>query len=256
MSDSAFRGGLCRRPLMAAAGLGFGLAALAQASDRLSLATLEWPPYTGARLPAQGASSQVLREALRARGWALELAFMPWARALVEGSSGERLLGFFPAYRSEARDSQLLRSARIGSSRIGFAYRGSEPPRWKTLDDLGSQAIGVVRGFVNPDELDRRLRDGRLRSEAAVSDEENLRKLAFGRVQLAVVDEAVFHALTGPQGPLAAEAPRLRFLAERLLEEKSLHVYLQRRPAGERALAQLDRGLAALDVDAVFSRSL
>jgi polar amino acid transport system substrate-binding protein len=241
---------LSRRRLLQALSLG-PAGALAQAPlPTLRLATLEWPPYTGATLLGQGASSVVLRTALRQVGAGLELGFMPWARALVEGGAGGTRDGYFPAYRSEERDRQGLRSLRIGASRVGFAYRRAQPVAWRSLDELAALPIGVVRGFVNTADFDRRVREGLLRTDPAVSDEENLRKLAAGRVQLAVVDEAVFHALCA--GPLAAQAPHLAFDASQLLEEKPLYVYLRDAVWRDR----LDRGLAKLDVDAVFRRAL
>lgn len=224
--------------------------------NRLHLATLDWPPYTGSALPAQGASSAVLRAALLGVDAELQLSFMPWARALADGGPGGPLHGYFPAYRSAERDLQSLRSERIGASRVGFAHRRGERPTWRSLDDLTGMPIGVVRGFVNTEDFDRRMRDGRLRTDPATSDEVNLRKLAAGRIALAVIDEAVFHALLAPGGPLAGQAALLQFDNAQLLEEKSLHVYLQRNADGQHWLERLNRGLARIDVDAVFRRSL
>ncbi len=244
---------LTRRPLLA---LPLLLAGPPAVAETLRLATLDWPPYTGEALALQGASTAVLRAALRSQGHALELGFMPWARAVLEGSQGRQHLGYFPAYQSEERDRQSLRSERIGASRVGFAYHRGQSFSWRSLDELAQQRIGVVRGFVNTVDFDQRMRDGRLRTEPAVSDLVNLRKLGLGRVDMVVIDQAVFHALTGPRGELAAYREQLVFDSAQLLEEKPLHVYFQRHAEGERWRSRLDRGLAQIDVAAVFRRAL
>lgn len=224
-------------------------------ADTLRIATTEWPPYTSAARADQGASAAVLRAALQAVGHELQLEFLPWARAVYEGTQGAQALGYFPAYESAERSRLALRSARIGESRVGFAYRsGHAPPNWTRLDDLASLRIGVVRDYVNSEDFDTRMRDGRLKTEAAVSDEENLRKLAGGRVDLAVVDHAVFHALLQQHARLGSAG--LQFDDAHLLEEKTLFVYLRRDARGERWRRLLDEGLARIDIRAVFQQAL
>src|SRR3546814_17680884 len=60
-----------------------------------------------------------------------------------------------------------------------------------TLDDLHALSIAVVRGYTNTREFDARVADRRLTVEPAIDDLTNLRKLASGRVRLAVLDAAV-----------------------------------------------------------------
>lgn len=226
-------------------------------ADSLNLATLDWPPYVGHELAAQGASSTVIRAALLAEGnGQLKLEFMPWARALNEGTVAPRFHGYFPAYESEERNRQSLRSARIGESRIGFAYRRGEVMSWTRLDELADLPLGVVRGYVNTRELDQRIAAGKLKADAAVSDEANLRKLANGRVRLAVVDQAVFQSLISAKGPLAVYREQLVFDAQHLLEEKPLFIYFQRNTEGQRWLERFNRGLTKIDARAVFRQAL
>lgn len=227
------------------------------AADTLNLATLEWPPYTGSQLPLQGASSAVVAAALKAEGASqLQLEFMPWARALGEGTVLPRFGGYFPAYESEDRNRQSLRSARMGESRIGLAWRRGELLAWQNLDELAPHAIGVVRGYVNPQDFDQRVVAGKIKIDTAVSDEANLRKLASGRVRAVVIDQAVFHALVGSKGTLAPLREQLEFDPHHVLEEKPLYVYFQRNAEGQRWLERFNRGLARIDARAVFRQAL
>jgi polar amino acid transport system substrate-binding protein len=242
------------RSLLPALLLVGAFAATAARADTVRIATTEWPPYTSAALPGEGASAAVLRAAFKAMGHELQLEFLPWARAVYEGTQGKRLVGYFPAYESEERSRLGLRSARIGSSPVGFAHRAAEGPRWTTLDELSSFKIGVVRDYVNTAEFDARSRDGRLRTEAAVNDEENLRKLVGQRIDLAVIDRTVFHSLLA-QHP-ALKSAGLQFGDRSLLEDKAFFVYFRRDAEGERWRQVLDAGLAQIDVRAVFQQAL
>ncbi|MBB5206003.1 polar amino acid transport system substrate-binding protein [Inhella inkyongensis] len=218
------------------------------------IATLEWPPYIGATLPQEGGSAAVVRAAFKAVGREVRFEYLPWARAVEDGSHRSGLAGYFPAYQSAERDAKGLRSAPIGASRVGFARRPDQALRWRRLDDLRELRLGVVRGFVNTAEFDQRMKDGRLKTEAAVSDEVNLRKLVFGRVQAAVVDQAVFNALMHKE--LAAHRHELVFDEARLLEEKPLYVYFQRNAQGQRWRALFNQGLAKIEIQRVFDAAL
>ncbi len=231
------------------------LASSAANADTVLIATTDWPPYTTPARPDQGASSAVLRAAFQAVGHEVRFEFLPWARAVHEGTQGSRAAGYFPAYESAERSRLGLRSARIGSSQVGFAHRADKPPpSWSSLDELAGRRIGVVRDYVNSEDFDTRMRDGRLKTEAAASDEENLRKLVGARIDLAVVDRAVFHALLVQHALLGGA--KLQFDPQRLLEEKGLYVYFRRDAQGERWLRLLDQGLERIDARAVFQQAL
>ena len=74
------------------------LASSAANADTVLIATTDWPPYTTPARPDQGASSAVLRAAFQAVGHEVRFEFLPWARAVHEGTQGTRAAGYFPAY--------------------------------------------------------------------------------------------------------------------------------------------------------------
>ncbi|MBV8656967.1 MAG: transporter substrate-binding domain-containing protein [Burkholderiales bacterium] len=224
-------------------------------AEEVLLATLEWPPYVGAQLPISGGSTAILRAALAAEGITVKLDFLPWQRAVQLGTYDHRYAGYFPAYAGAERDAKSIRSDPIGSSPLGFAELLANPINWHTLDDLQGKRIGVVAGYVNTDDLDRRLREGLLVADAAPSDELNLVKLLARRVDTAVIDRHVFDYLLQTTPTLKNRARQLSF-SHTLLDDKKLYVYCQRTPEGERLCAKLNEGLARINLEEVFRSTL
>ncbi len=218
----------------------------AQGADgtTVRLTSLEWAPYTGRDLPDQGLSSRVVRAALAATGYGLQIDFLPWRRAYalgLDGSQGHD--GVFPVYDGTLRRGCLVSDA-IGVSPLGFAERRSDPIAWTTLEDLKGLRIGVVAGYVNSAGFDAMAAAGELSTVPVDRDLLNLRRLARGRLDAAVIDALVFDFLTVATPDLRAA---LR-MDEHLLEEKTLHVCF--RPTadgrGEALRQALNVGLARL----------
>jgi polar amino acid transport system substrate-binding protein len=226
-------------------GLGLGLWGLlapqALAAD-YKMSTLEWAPYTGAALPGLGFVSATIADALKVTGTSVEIEFFPWSRAvrLVEPNSS--YIGFFPAYYSRERASRYLFSEPIGRSTMVFLERADTPVKWASYDDLQGRHIGVVRGFVNTEELDARIAQKTVWAEEAPDDRSNILKLAAGRVDLVVIDSHVYQHLVRTDPEVTRVAHQLQANAK-ALEVKNLYVCFQRTPAGEKALRALNTGL-------------
>lgn len=216
------------------------------AQPTVGLSSLEWPPYTGATLPGQGITTAVVRRALESAGSALEVHFYPWNRAVAlarQGSGPGRVDGYFPEYWSADVEAEFIMSDAIGTSPLGLVERVAKPVTWSTLDDLSRHRIGVVNGYVNTVELDRRIRNRSQPTDMANDDRHNLLKLVAGRVDLAVIDRRVFEYLVAHDPRIAPVAGQLRF-QPRLLEEKKLYACFGRHAQGERACRILNAGLA------------
>lgn len=223
--------------------------------ETITLATLEWPPYVTEKLPQQGGEAAVVRAAFKTVGIDVRFEFMPWTRAIKLGTFSKDYAGYFPAYFGEERSRTALMSKPIGSSPLGMARRKDRAMPWKTLDDLMPYKLGVVDGYVNTAEFDRRKVEGLLQVDGAPSDESNLMKLAVSRVDLAVVDRHVFDFLLRTRPALAPHKESLVFDGP-LLEDKQLYIYFRRGPDGERLRALFDLGLQKINAEQVFRQAM
>ena len=223
----------------------------ADAQRVIRLSSLEWPPYTSAALPQQGASIAVARAAAEAMGYRLEVVILPWARAqALANDPNSGVTGMLPEYHSPEIAERYLLSKPIGRSPLGFVERRAAPVHWQHLDELAGRWIGIVTGYVNTEEFDARVADGRLQVEAVNDDAANLRKLGAGRLELAVIDRNVMNYLLTRQSDLVPLAVQLQFNA-RSLGDKELHIVFQRSAAGEAAREVIDAGLQKIDAEAI-----
>lgn len=206
----------------------------------MELSSLEWPPYSGAELPEQGTLSHLLHQALATQNEPLLIHFQPWSRAIRSATTEPEIVGYFPRY--FANDNLCLYSDSIGTSRVGLAVRSDISVRWDKLEDLAQYRIGVVRGYRNAPEFDALVAEGTLKVKEAASDELNLLKLVYGRLDAAVIDEQVMHYWMAHDPQLRQSADKLAF-APQLLAEPTMHVYFTPGEAGEQARLQLNRGL-------------
>lgn len=210
-----------------------------QGSPAIKLATLDWPPYTGQKLPGGGESTRVVRAAFGAVGQRFQESFFPWTRALTYTDG---YAGYYPEYASPRTRKACLLAGPIGSGRLGFALRSTTPLKWNTVRDLHPYRIGVVRNYINSDELDEAIASGQQMADEARDDAQNLRKLIAGRVDLAVIDAAVFGHLMKTDADLRPHRGQIVF-AERALETKELYVCFRRDAAGRSAYELFNTGL-------------
>ncbi|OYQ32388.1 hypothetical protein CHU95_16425 [Niveispirillum lacus] len=218
------------------------------AGHTVRLSSLDWPPFSGESLPNRGLSTAIVERTLKRAGLALAVEFMPWQRAVNTGLRTPGYAGYFPEYQTAASEAKCLLSTPIGSSPLGFAERVGAPVSWRSLSDLAGRRIGTVRGYVNTDAFDRAAADGILTVEPAVDDATNLRKLAAGRLDMAVIDGNVLSHLLATDPDLRSLRTGLRF-NDRLLEDKSLHVCFRPDVVGRVLRQRSDEALLAEQPD-------
>jgi polar amino acid transport system substrate-binding protein len=162
------------------------LHAAAHARD-LTLAATEYPPYYAESMSHGGPVVEMTLAALREAGHTPSLRFMPWARALQWGEQG-RVDGLVGVWHSPEREAAFLYSEPLVENRIVLCRLGDHgPARFTDFEALRPYTVGVVRGYADPPGL---VKAG-VKTEAVVEDLQNLRKLAAGRIDLALIDSRV-----------------------------------------------------------------
>ena len=205
----------------------------------VSMTSSAWAPYIGPALPGDGYIYQLVRQAFALSGYELQVTYYPWARAVHTARAGSSYAGVFPEYYSSGREDDFVYSDPFPCGPISlFKKRGAEPEfltnplenQEKALSELRQYRFGVVRGYINTDVLDNA---AFLRREESRSDELNLRKLHFGRVDLVAIDPYVAeYLLKTTLAKYSDELVRMR----PDLEHKQVYIAFSRRARNYREL--------------------
>lgn len=106
-----------------------------------------------------------------------------------------------------------------------------------------------MKDYVNTDVLDSMIVSGAQPVEAVTSDEHNIKKVAAGRIDAAVIDVNVLQYLL-KQKTLQPLADKLQ-INRQLLANKQLYIAFKNNDEGRRWRDIVDRGLAQIDVEAL-----
>lgn len=253
---AAIRRRLCLMVMTLAPALAMAAGAPVAAQDKVArLTSLDWPPFSDSTAADQGAAVAVAKAAFAAMGYALQVDFYPWNRAVNLVRAGTRYHGYFPEYDGEAVRQEFVVSVPLGSSPLGFAEPAGKPVSWSTLMDLKGLRLGMVDGYINTAELDALVNAGDLTAEKVNADTINLRKLVVGRLDLAVIDKAVMRHLLRTDAILK-DAPSMVRFNDHVLEDKTLHIAFRNDEAGQEMAGIFAQGLARIDARAMLSRVL
>ena len=173
------------------------------ASKKVSLATLDWPPYIGEDLCNKGWVFQFAVALLVSKGYQVDIHFYPWARSVKMVERGKIDI-LFPEYFIEAsapsdtytdkkRIELLALSNKYPGGEVAFLKRRNESVKFDgDLNSLKGLTIGVVRGYQNTPEFDAMM-DAKFFNTIQAVDELQLMKLLVNkRVELIVGDPRVF----------------------------------------------------------------
>lgn len=212
------------------------------ADKNLSIAATEWPPFYGADLDDNGFMSEIIRTALTRRGYTADIEFLPWKRALASAKAGKHDALYTVWYREE-REEWFLFSDALPSNELVFFKRRDADISSSKYEDLKDYTIGVVRGYAPPPGFE----EAGLKTALSNNDEENLRKLTKGRVDLVLTDRIVAqHIINTKMSDITGE---LDWIAPPVHEDIQYLVISKAAEGSEAILSEFNAGLAEITED-------
>lgn len=216
----------------------------AQAAEQVRLTNGEWPPYLGETLPYHGVASRIVAEAFALQGVEVQWEFHPWARSLKMAEQGRRD-GSAVWLANPEREQRFHISEPVVESGYYLFHRKNHAFDWNDVEDLRGLRIASTRGYDYGEAFERAEAAGELEVARLTGDEQGLRQLLAGRVDLFPVDKVVGFDLLY-QKFSAVERQRLSF-HRKPLRSDSLHLLLSREVPGNADLMQrFNRGLNQL----------
>ncbi|HEY1026783.1 MAG TPA: transporter substrate-binding domain-containing protein [Pseudomonas sp.] len=216
----------------------------AHAADRVRLTNGEWPPYLGENLPYHGVASRIVAEAFALQNVEVQWEFHPWARSLKMAEQGQRD-GSAVWLSNPEREQRFHVSDPVVESSYYLFHRKNRSFDWSGVEDLRGLRIAGIRGYDYGAAFQRAEAAGELEVTRLTGDEQGLRQLLAGRIDLFPVDKVVGFDLLY-QKFSAAERRQLSFHPQPLRSD-SLHLLLSREVPGNAELMQrFNQGLAQL----------
>jgi len=219
-------------------------------AQKIRLATLNWAPYIGENLNAEGYAAELIRTAFQRVGYEVKFFFMPWQRAVntvTEGSYD----GLCPAYYTQQRAQTFCMSKEFPAGPMVLAKRVDRDIHYNRIQDLKPYKIAVVRGYANTKAFDEAKY---LQKSFTNCDQTGYRRLLFGSVDLWVVDKFVAQQTKANHFP--ERAKEIDFVAKPL-GVNNLHIAFSRTKPDYQHLTNIfNEGLAEVLTDGTVKQIL
>ena len=155
----------------------------------------EWSPYTGEKLPNQGAVSELVSAACTAAGLTASYKFFPWARAEKDVTDGVAFATF--PYQMVANDANNSYSDPLVKGLFKVFYNAKNPKikagfSFKSLADLAGLKVAGVAGYTKV--IDD-LKKANLDIDNTPDIEAAFKKLDAMRVDIVIEDQAAGFAV-------------------------------------------------------------
>lgn len=217
-------------------------------TEPVRLASLDWPPYTGHQLKDQGETTVLLKQVFAAMQMDVQTEFLPWSRAIrASEKAGSFYAGYFPEYQTNNPD--FILSDSLGVSELGFVEAKARPLGQLSYTLLPRLQLGVVQDYVNLTQVDRMIGSGQLTPQLALSDRQNILKVALGRLDLAVIDRRVLLYLLEHDAEVKRLASGKVQFNTSLTELKTLHLSLRRESDHQQLIEKFNQQLQKVKSD-------
>ena len=189
--------------------------------DVVDVISVEYPPFTSAKLPDHGFAHKKLKEYAQ-KNFKVELnpLVLPPARAQQFMLSGNWCLSFYPPANQDRASSFVPLDESVVMLGL-YRIKQSSPFNWTSLEELNGAAVAVLRSDQAYQHLLESLRNAGLRTIGVETVEQGLRLMLSERVQYAFGDNVSVEYLSFTE----QEKARLQF-SETTLAHSSQRAFL------------------------------
>jgi polar amino acid transport system substrate-binding protein len=156
-----------------------------------------WPPYTygeTGQTPERGFAIELMHAVFDRLQLPIRMELLPWKRCVVQVKSGkaDALMLTVP---TKKRQQFFSFAEPFFSNSIVFIHRRGESFNWKTISDLKKYRLGLVNGAEYSQEFNNAVEHDLLDVQQVATIEQNLDKLAAGRIDATPVLDVVAREL-------------------------------------------------------------
>jgi polar amino acid transport system substrate-binding protein len=225
----------------------FMMAGIATAETKITLATVDWEPYYGSKLENGGFTVAIADAAFKKVGYAMEIQYMDWNRAVALTTSG-KVDGLFGCYRSAEREKVMNMSEALAAVELVLFSKKGANITYSGIESLKPYKIGIMRGNANTEEFDSATF---LKKESVNKLELNVKKLLGGRIDLIIGSKLVIQDLINKQ--FAKDADKIE-VVKPALQSNALHIGFSRKIDGhDKIVADFNKGLQMIKDDGTMA---
>lgn len=204
------------------------------------ITSLDWEPYSGAKMFNQGNSIQRLKRILSEQGITLEVEFYPWARAQTVAKN-KNYLGYYPAWPEEVKEG-FVASSKVDTSNVSIMKRKSIKHKYSGLADIcKNYKIGYIQTYVYPDSIDKLIKSTPDCFVRAPFETSLVNMLSTGRFDFALTDSTVMSYLASQKG-------LSNVVIHQKIMEKGLVVALRDAPDNQKRIRRLEEILTQINL--------
>jgi polar amino acid transport system substrate-binding protein len=225
----------------------------ASAEEIITVATLEYAPWTGKNLKSNGFVNHVITEAFQRKGYTVRFTYLPWQRAVTETKDG-KYSALSYVYWSKDRENEFYLSDPISEEQIVFFHLKTNPIKdWETLDDLKNYRFGATRGYTYTKEFWRATESKRLKVDVTDSDKQNFKKLLVGRID--IFPSGLVNGYSLLQKEFNPDIPRLLSFHPKPLSKTTGHLAFKKSRQNSEILRRIfNQGLAQLKKEGLYDK--
>ncbi len=212
-------------------------------SQALNLTTEDYPPLnfsTDGGKTVSGISTDVMKEVAKRTGISITIGFYPWQRAYKEAQDDKNTC-VYSTTRTEAREKLFKWVGPLAPSTWTMYAKADSTITLKSLDDAKKYKIGAYQG----DAKALYLKEKGVPAEEVMADEQNLKKLESGRIDLWVA--------TSDTAPWVAKHAGVKI--KPVLSFKDVEMFTACNPAMPDAdIAKMNEAIKAIKADGTYDK--
>lgn len=201
-----------------------------------------------------GYANDLVTAAFKSAGVDIELRLMPYARCKRMAVNGEVAACLSMSPSPEFAGLVQLSTKPLFTCQAGYFYSVNKPPRVSRQEDLPrNTVVGTVIGYEYPAAFERLSQRGVIVREESPSEDVNLKKLALGRIDLALLN---YNEMKSPEwlinrAGVSGKVKKTNFRAGTL---KSYIGFSRKHQQGMWALEQFNKGYGVITADGTLRK--
>jgi polar amino acid transport system substrate-binding protein len=227
---------------------------ISSGAEKILLATGEWTPYTSESMTGYGLITEIVTAAFKEVDIEPSYRFLPWKRAETELENGD-VFGIFPYILTHERKKKYNFSEVLTDSKGYLFYyipskKINRDFNWKTFSDLKKYKTGGTIGYW----YEKPFKDSGLDVDYSVSDEQGIKKLKYGRIDILASEERVGWQLIHKLFPEDIE----KFgVVKKPLNKDELRVMISRNyPDSHKIMMKLNAGIKKIKANGKLKKIL